>query len=81
MIIYFSRCLVKMAAYFVFWVLLLSIRWEGRTLFDHSHELLAKSQVMQAAEEQVQQLWDMGYEQLQLKISEYMTKEPEEKHL
>ena len=42
----------------VIWVFILSIHWNGRTLFDHAHDILIDNSIVQAIDEKMAEIWD-----------------------
>lgn len=48
---------LKALAYFVFWVFVLSINWNGRTLFDRSHDILVDNALVADLDSQLKQMW------------------------
>ena len=51
------KWLIKFCLTAVLWVFLLSIRWDGRTLFSYAHETLVQNAVVQAVDEEIADLW------------------------
>jgi hypothetical protein len=49
--------LFKIALQMVFWVFLLSIRWDGRTLFDRAHEILVDNSVVAEVDREASRIW------------------------
>lgn len=43
--------------YLVLWVFILSIRWEGRTLFDRAHEVIIENPLVDLLDEELGVLW------------------------
>lgn len=52
------RWAFRVAFYLVLWVLILSFRWDGRTLFDRAHEIIVENPVANLIEEEAISLWD-----------------------
>lgn len=58
MVKFFLHFLVKIAFSFVIWVFILSIRWDGQTLYDRSHEILVDNSVVAMIETRTIELWE-----------------------
>ena len=48
---------VKMTLQLFFWTFILSIRFEGRTLFDRAHDILIDNEIVEYADEHLSELW------------------------
>ncbi len=59
---------LRIAVAFVLWVFILSFRWQGRTLFDRSHEVLVDNTLVSFLE---QQLYDPGEKVLLTTVETY----------
>ena len=51
------KWLGKLAIHAVFWIFVLSIRWDGRTLFSYGHDTLVQNSFVQAIDEELADLW------------------------
>ena len=51
------KWVLKFALYATFWVFLLSINFQGRTLFSYANETLVQNSVVQAVDEELADLW------------------------
>lgn len=47
----------KILLHATFWIFLLSIRWEGRTLFSYGNEILVQNRVVRAIDSGLGDLW------------------------
>ena len=47
----------KFLLHLVFWVFVLSIRWDGRTLFSYAHNTLVQNSFVQAVDEELADVW------------------------
>ncbi|NRA44083.1 MAG: hypothetical protein HRU09_03895 [Oligoflexales bacterium] len=52
------KWLVKIFLHLVVWVFILSIQWEGRTLYDRAHEILVDNPLVDLVDEELKDLWD-----------------------
>ena len=52
------KWLVKIFMHLVLWVFILSIQWDGRTLYDRSHEILVDNPLVELVDEELRGLWD-----------------------
>jgi hypothetical protein len=50
--------LVKSSLYMILWVFILSISWNGRTLFDRAHDVLVDNAVVHAIDHMAMDAWD-----------------------
>lgn len=53
-----ARWASRFVFYLVLWVFILSIRWEGRTLFDRAHEVIIENPLVELLDEELGILWD-----------------------
>ncbi len=58
----FGRWLMKIALQMVFWVFVLSISWERRTLFERAHEILIENPLVEMVHEEGARLCVKIYE-------------------
>ena len=54
----------------VLWVFILSISWNGRTLFDRAHELLVRNALVSSVDQELADLWHKLSETARLTFSE-----------
>lgn len=47
----------KIGLHAVFWIFVLSIRWDGRTLFSYGNDTLVQNSFVQAFDEELADLW------------------------
>ncbi|MFK7825540.1 MAG: hypothetical protein AB8G05_15425 [Oligoflexales bacterium] len=52
------KWLFKIFVHLVVWVFILSIQWDGRTLYDRAHEVLVDNPVIDLVDEELKDLWD-----------------------
>ena len=53
-----TRWASRFIFYMVLWVFILSVRWDGRTLFDRAHEIIIENPVVELLDEELQVLWE-----------------------
>ena len=63
----------------VFWVFLLSIQWEGRSLFDRSHEILVENPLVEVVDEELRILWEKISSTAESTYAEFKEKRAKEK--
>lgn len=51
------RWVSRFIFYLMLWVLILSVRWEGRTLFERAHELILENPVAELIVEEAEEFW------------------------
>lgn len=49
--------IIKQALQLIFWVFVLSIRINDRTIYDHSHDILIDNAIVQSIDEKASELW------------------------
>lgn len=49
--------ILKLLFQLIFWVFVLSIRVNDRTLYDHSYDILIDNELVQSVDEKVEDLW------------------------
>ena len=49
--------IIRLGFQLVFWVLVLSIRIEGRTIYDRTYDVLVDNELFNSVDEKVQDLW------------------------
>jgi len=42
----------------IIWVFILSISWNGKTLFDRAHDILIDNSIVRAIDEKMAEIWD-----------------------
>jgi len=52
-----ARWASKFIFYLIIWVFILSLRWEGRTLFDRAHEVIIENPLVELIDEELNDLW------------------------
>ena len=52
------KWLIKIFMHLVVWVFILSIQWDGRTLYDRAHEILVDNPLVDLVDEELKDLWD-----------------------
>lgn len=53
----FMKWSLKTFCQLVLWVFILSIRWNGQTMFTHLNDVLVQNAIVEAADEQLGELW------------------------
>lgn len=48
----------KILLHMVVWVFILSIQWEGRSLYDRAYEVLVDNPLVDLVDEELNELWD-----------------------
>ena len=51
------KTLVKFVVQLVVWVLILSINWDGITLFDYLHEIIVENPVVETLDQELSDVW------------------------
>ncbi|SME89698.1 hypothetical protein [Pseudobacteriovorax antillogorgiicola] len=54
----------------VFWVFVLSINYDGRTLFSYAHETIIQNDIVRALDEELEDLWVRVYETARITFAE-----------
>tara|TARA_B100002051_G_C16405602_1_gene472075 strand:- start:300 stop:563 length:264 start_codon:yes stop_codon:yes gene_type:complete len=49
--------IIRLGFQLVFWVLILSIRIDGRTIYDRTYDILVDNELFNSVDEKVQDLW------------------------
>ena len=49
--------IIKFLLHMVFWVFVLSIRWDERTIFDRAHDILVDNPLIEEVDEHVTAIW------------------------
>ena len=52
-----SKRVIKFFCHGIFWVFLLSVRWDGRTLFSYTHEVFVENSVVEALDGELADAW------------------------
>jgi hypothetical protein len=47
----------KFFIHLVIWIFILSIRWDGKTLFSYAHNVLVQNALVQAIDEELADVW------------------------
>ena len=68
---------VKTTATAIFWVFVLSINLDGRTLFSHANEMLVQNSVVRLADEELRVVFDRLYTTARKTFSEQAKEEKE----
>ena len=68
---------IKACFQLVLWVFLLSISWDGRTLFDRTHEIIVDNEVVESLDLQLRELWEEISRTAQTTFSEVANKKDE----
>ena len=51
------KWLLKVLLHAVLWVFILSIRWDGRPVFNYANELLVQNSLVRAVDDELGDLW------------------------
>ena len=54
----------------LFWVFVLSINFQGRTLFSYAHEYVIQNDIVRHLDEELEYLWARAYETAKLTFAE-----------
>ena len=52
------KVILKLVLQMVVWVFVLSISWNGRTLFDRAHDVLVDNSVVEEIDAKLGEVWD-----------------------
>ncbi len=53
----FVKWIGKILLHCVMWVFVLSVQWDGKSLFYHANDILVQNQLVQTADEELARLW------------------------
>ena len=72
----FTKWAGKVLVTAIFWVFILSITWNGRTLFTYANETLVQNALVETIDEELGKLWEKVSETAKVTFSEEK-KDPE----
>lgn len=59
----------KLVFQLMLWVFVLSISWNGRTLYDRVYEVLLENQIIQVVDEKVEDVWEFAKDKVKVALS------------